>query len=374
MSKLMRTILIALCFTSLSGCSSTTGNTNRFAIYLVAVPNTDINQIILEDKPVLTAADIVSYDWNTHTMELTDGGLHSIPAPPKEVGVYGKPFVVVADGQRCYLGAFWATFSSLAYPGPVIELPLDTKTNSVIIRRAYPFETLDMKSDPRTDKRIFKVLSELHKLKQEDWTILFDGRDVSQWRGINSDTFPDKGWIVKDGVLFTDPNSNVHGDIITRKQYSDFELALEFKLTEKANSGIKYFVVESLSGGGKSGIGLEYQILDDDRHPDAKAGKNGNRTNGSLYDLIAAPADKPVKPIGEWNTARIIAKENTIEHWLNGKRIVEYKRDDPAFRKLVTESKYKGYPDFGLAEKGHILLQYHGDKVYFRNIRIRELQ
>jgi hypothetical protein len=184
---------------------------------------------------------------------------------------------------------------------------------------------------------------------QKDWTVVFDGRDVSQWRGIGSDTFPEKGWFVKDGLLITDPAPDAHGDIITRKQYGNFELTLEFKLTEKANSGIKYYVVEALSGNGKSGIGLEYQILDDAGHPDAKAGKNGNRTNGSLYDLIAAPADKPVKPIGEWNTARIIAKDMTVEHWLNGKRIVEYKRDDQAFRKLVAESKYKDYPDFGLA-------------------------
>jgi hypothetical protein len=209
---------------------------------------------------------------------------------------------------------------------------------------------------------------------QKGWMVLFDSRDVSQWRGINSDTFPDKGWIVKDGLLTTDPASGAYGDIITRKQYGNFELTLEFKLTEKANSGIKYFVVESLSGSGKSGIGLEYQLLDDAGHPDAKAGRNGNRTNGSLYDLIGAAADKPDKPIGEWNTARIIAKGMNAEHWLNGKKIIEYKRDDPAFRKLVAESKYKDFPDFGLSAKGHILLQYHGDKVYFRNIRIRELQ
>jgi hypothetical protein len=165
MFKLMRTILIILCFISLTGCNSTTSNPNRFAIYLIAIPNTDINQIILEDKPVLTAADIVSYDWNTHTMELTDRGLHSIPAT-KEVGVHGKPFVVVADGQRCYIGAFWATFSSLGHENPVIELPLDTKTNSVTIRRAYPSDKFGRGSDHRTDKRIFKVLSELSKLKQ----------------------------------------------------------------------------------------------------------------------------------------------------------------------------------------------------------------
>ena len=208
---------------------------------------------------------------------------------------------------------------------------------------------------------------------QNDWTILFDGKDVSQWRGINSDTFPDKGWVVEDGVLVRDPALGAPGDIITREQYSNFELVVDFKITEGANSGIKYYVVEALSAGGKAGIGLEYQVLDDDRHPDAKMGKNGNRTVGSLYDLIAAPADKPIKPVGQWNTARIVAKDMTVQHWLNGKKIIEYKRDDPAFRKLVAESKYKDYPSFGLAEKGHILLQDHGNKVFFRNIKIRKL-
>ena len=208
---------------------------------------------------------------------------------------------------------------------------------------------------------------------QKEWTVLFDGRDVSQWRGINSVSFPDKGWAVQDGILVRDPAQGSPGDIITREQYGNFELVVDFKITEGANSGIKYYVVEALSAGGKAGIGLEYQILDDARHPDAKLGKNGNRTVGSLYDLIAAPADKPIKPVGEWNTARIVANGMTVEHWLNGKKIVEYKRYDPAFRKLVAESKYKDIPDFGLAKKGHILLQDHGDKVYFRNVRIREL-
>ena len=208
---------------------------------------------------------------------------------------------------------------------------------------------------------------------QKGWTILFDGRDVSQWRGVNSDSFPDKGWLVQDCILIRDPALGSPGDIITRQQYGNFELVLEFKIAEKANSGIKYYVVEALSAGGKAGIGLEYQVLDDDRHPDAKMGKNNNRTVGSLYDLIAAPADKPIRPVGQWNTARIVAKDMKVEHWLNGKKIVEYKRDDPAFRKLVAESKYKDYPDFGLAPKGHILLQDHGDKVYYRNVRIREL-
>jgi hypothetical protein len=208
---------------------------------------------------------------------------------------------------------------------------------------------------------------------QKGWTILFDGKDVSKWRGVNSETFPDKGWIVKDGLLIRDPALGTPGDIITREQYGNFELVVDFKITEGANSGIKYYVVEALSGGSKAGIGLEYQVLDDDRHPDAKMGKNGNRTVGSLYDLIPAPKDKPIKPVGQWNTARIVAKDMTVQHWLNGKKIVEYKRDAPAFRELVVESKYKDYPNFGLAEKGPVLLQDHGNKVFYRNIKIRKL-
>jgi hypothetical protein len=208
---------------------------------------------------------------------------------------------------------------------------------------------------------------------EKSWTILFDGKDVSKWRGVNSDSFPENGWLVQDGALIRDPAQGSPGDIITREQYGNFELVVEFKITEGANSGIKYYVVEALSAGSRAGIGLEYQILDDDRHPDAKMGIKGNRKVGSLYDLIAAPADKPIKPVGEWNIARIVAKDMKVEHWLNGKKIVEYKRDDPEFRKLVAESKYKDYSDFGLAQKGHILLQDHGDKVYYRNVKIREL-
>ncbi len=206
--------------------------------------------------------------------------------------------------------------------------------------------------------------------QQAKWQTLFDGNDTSAWRGMNSQTFPEKGWYVEDGLLVRDPAQGSSRDIITREEYGNFEFELEFKLTEKANSGIKYLIVESLSKGG-AGLGLEYQILDDERHPDAKAGKGGNRTIGSLYDLIAARDDKPVKPIGEWNTARIVSKGMHVEHWLNGVKVLEFTRNDPAFRKLVAESKYKDIADFGLAEKGHILLQDHGDKVYYRNIRVR---
>ena len=198
-----------------------------------------------------------------------------------------------------------------------------------------------------------------------DWTILFDGSGTDAWQSSKSQAFPDK-WKVVDGALMFDPSIQGNGgDIITKDQYSDFELALEFKISEGANSGIKYYVV--------NGLGLEYQILDDAVHPDAKMGQNGNRTIGSLYDLIAARADKPVRPIGQWNTARIVAKDNRIQHWLNGKLILEYQRGSDAFNQLVAISKYKDAKGFGMAEKGPILLQDHNDKVWYRSIRIRPL-
>jgi hypothetical protein len=147
---------------------------------------------------------------------------------------------------------------------------------------------------------------------------------------------------------------------------------LDFKLTKGANSGIKYYVVEGLNSGAGSAIGLEYQLLDDENHPDAKLGVGGNRTIGSLYDLIPALPIRVVNPVGQWNNARIIAKNNRIEHWLNGKKIVEYERGTQIYRALVQKSKYAAYPDFGEAAEGHLLLQDHGNGVSFRNIKIRE--
>lgn len=205
------------------------------------------------------------------------------------------------------------------------------------------------------------------------WQTLFNGVDTHAWRGINTPDFPETGWTLEGGLLVRNPDQGRSRDIITKQEYSDFELEFEFMLTEGANSGVKYFVVESLSRGG-GGLGLEYQILDDARHPDARAGKDGNRTLASLYDLIPARADKPVMPVGQWNTARIVSVDKRVEHWLNGVKVLEYKRDDPAFRRIVAESKFKDNADFGLAEKGHILLQDHGDRVFFRNIRIREIE
>jgi hypothetical protein len=217
--------------------------------------------------------------------------------------------------------------------------------------------------------------------KKAGWKLLFDGKSSAGWRGAYKSAFPDSGWIVKDGtlnVLSSGGRESRHGgDIVTEDEYENFELTAEFKLTEGANSGIKYFVVEHQPKPAGSAFGLEFQVLDDDRHPDAKMGKNGNRTVGSLYDLIPAK-NKTVKPIGEWNQARIVVKGKHVEHWLNGKKVVEYERGSDEFRKLVAGSKYAADEynrrgRFGEAPKGHILLQDHGDAVSYKNIKIRVL-
>jgi len=209
------------------------------------------------------------------------------------------------------------------------------------------------------------------------WKLLWDGRTTNGWRGAREPGFPKEGWRIEDGALTVEETgggeSRAGGDIITEEQFSDFDLRLEFRITPGANSGIKYFVDAELSRGEGSAIGLEYQVLDDAEHPDAKMGRGGNRTLASLYDLVPAAADKPVRGIGEWNEARIVSEGAHVEHWLNGAKVVEYERGSPEFRALVAESKYKIWKNFGEKEKGHILLQDHGNRVSFRNIRIRLL-
>ena len=214
--------------------------------------------------------------------------------------------------------------------------------------------------------------------RKNGWKMLWDGKTTTGWRGARLDEFPERGWEISDGVLTVlssgGAESAAGGDIVTKEVYGDFELMVDFKITEGANSGIKYYVDTDLNKGPGSSIGLEYQILDDERHPDAKKGNHeGSRTLASLYDLIQASIDKPVNPIGEWNTAHIIAKDNHIEHWLNGMKVLEYERKSETYRKLVSESKYVKWPKFGEAEKGHILLQDHGDRVSFKNIKIRPI-
>ena len=226
-------------------------------------------------------------------------------------------------------------------------------------------------------------LSEIEK--EQGWSLLFDGKTSMGWRGAHKEHFPDGGWEIKDGVLSVlasgGGESENGGDIVTEEEYSAFELQLEFKPSTGANSGIKYFVTEGYlkEGEQRSAIGLEYQILDNDVHPDAKHGRDGNRTMASLYDLKTAKPNvigrNVPHHINGWNHARLIVfPDNRVEHWLNGYKVLEYTRGSAEFLDLVARSKYKDWESFGMAESGHILLQDHGDDVSFKNIKIRPLK
>ena len=222
--------------------------------------------------------------------------------------------------------------------------------------------------------------------KTDGWKLLWDGKTGKGWRSAKSDKFPEHGWTIQDGVLTVHDNKGEEsaggGDIITEQRYANFELTADFKLTPGANSGIKIFVQPDISPVDKvtgkktavgSAIGMEFQVLDDALHPDAKLGKDGDRKLGSLYDLIPAPADKATKPIGEWNSARILSEGKHVTFWLNGQKTVEFERGSENFRQHVAESKFKNIPEFGEWADGHILLQEHGNEVSFRNVKIREL-
>jgi len=210
----------------------------------------------------------------------------------------------------------------------------------------------------------------------EGWVSLFDGKTPEHFRGYNSETFPDKGWEIVDGTLHVMATGKGEagggGDIITKKMYKNFELSLEWKVSEGGNSGIFYLAQEKPDQPiWKSAP--EMQILDDEKHPDGKLGIDGNRAAGSLYDLI--PGNKEiVKPVGEWNHVKVLVYKGTVVHWVNGKNVLEYHLWTDDWNTMVLNSKFKDYEDFlNTAEVGYIGLQDHGDDVWFRNIKIKEM-
>ena len=222
------------------------------------------------------------------------------------------------------------------------------------------------------------------------WHLLFDGKTLSGWRGVGYDTVPTAHWVVVDGAIRKIPSGEVPrvadgrplvgGDLMTVDSFADFELSFEWKVTPGANSGVKYNVSEAMSlaqgGAGTQGgpthsaLGFEYQILDDDRHEDAKL---ANHRAGALYDLIAPGDKKQLRPVGEWNRSRVVLRGNHGEHWLNGAKVVEFDVGTARMDSLLAASKYKTISGFGQKRRGHIVLQDHGDEVYFRELKVRPL-
>jgi hypothetical protein len=210
----------------------------------------------------------------------------------------------------------------------------------------------------------------------DGWVLLFDGKTSTGWRSYGKSTFPEKGWVIEDGILHVQGSGKGEagggGDIITEKTYGNFEFSLEWKVSEGGNSGIFYLAQEKPDQPiWKSAP--EMQILDNAKHPDAKLGIDGNRAAGSLYDLIPGNFEA-VKPAGEWNKIKIMVYKGTVVHWVNDVNVLEYHLWTQDWKDMVANSKFKDYEDFiNPAEEGHIGLQDHGDDVWFRNIKIKKL-
>jgi hypothetical protein len=216
------------------------------------------------------------------------------------------------------------------------------------------------------------------KVEDEGWITLFDGTSTEGWRGYNQATFPEKGWEVVDGTLHCIGSgmgeAGGGGDIVYDKKFSNFDLKLEWKVSEGGNSGIFYLGQEGPEWDVIYKTAPEMQILDNERHPDAQAGKDGNRQAGSLYDLIPA-VPQNTKPAGEWNTVEIKVYQGSVWHIQNGETVLEYHLWTPDWNALVAGSKFPALnPDWAkVATEGYIALQDHGNDVWFRNIKIKEL-
>lgn len=215
----------------------------------------------------------------------------------------------------------------------------------------------------------------------DGWQLLFDGKSFEGWRGIGIDGVPEGHWKIVDGSIQKIASGDVPtkadgqpvkgGDLISKKTYQDFELMFEWKISEGGNSGVKYNVDEAISveNGWSGALGYECQVLDDEKHSD---NLNPTHRSGSLYDMIEAKG-KTVKPVGEYNSAKIVFNGNILEHWLNGKKVVEANTDSQEFEELFQKSKYHKHQKFTTHKNAHIVLQDHGNDCWYRNIKIKVL-
>tara|TARA_B100000029_G_scaffold212825_1_gene210841 strand:+ start:333 stop:1730 length:1398 start_codon:yes stop_codon:yes gene_type:complete len=263
---------------------------------------------------------------------------------------------------------------------------LPQNENKTVRWRNIVIKTDNLESERiRSDPTVPELSYLINKLSpgeiRRGWRLLWDGKTSKGLKTINGDPFAESGWAIKNGVLTIHGSDKVKGrplDIITEDLYSRFELELQFMISKGANSGIKYFVDPNLIANEGKAIGPEFQILDDAFHTDAKLGIKGNRTLGSLYDLIPAVnlsvsgRVKQFKGIEKWNNARIVVNNNHVSHWLNNEKVIEYDRHSQIFKSLISYSKYRNWSDFGQLPEGYILLQDHGNTVHFRSIKIKE--
>lgn len=202
--------------------------------------------------------------------------------------------------------------------------------------------------------------------KAAGWTLLFDGTSTKGWRAYKKQSFPTTGWKVEDGVL-KKVGGEQGGDIVTEKTFDNFDLVWEWRISPGGNNGLKYLVTEERAGA----PGHEYQLIDDDGHPDGKLG--AKRQTASFYDVLPPAAEKKLNKPGEWNQSRVLIQGNHVEHWLNGAKVLEYELGSDAVKAAVANSKFKNAPGFGTKINGHILLTDHHDECWFRNVKIREL-
>ena len=220
--------------------------------------------------------------------------------------------------------------------------------------------------------------------RQAGWKLLFDGKTMKGWQAYDPAVDPAKGWTIENGSLKNAKNNGRPGtgggDIVTVDRFTDFDLQFDWRISEGGNSGVKYLVHERTGAAGapmwdgddgRSAVGHEYQIIDDLHHADAAVGPD--RQTGALYSLIPPNSGKRLRPVGEYNESRILVQGKHVEHWLNGAKIVEYELDTPSLFAAIAKSKFKPVPGFGTKFKTRILLQDHGDEVWFRNVKIRDL-
>lgn len=201
------------------------------------------------------------------------------------------------------------------------------------------------------------------KEKADGWNLLFDGQSTKGWRSFKKTSFPEKGWVIKDGILQCVANAR-GGDIITEQVFNDFDLTWDWMLPPGANNGVKYFITEERN----SAIGHEYQMIDDATVKDPKT------STASFYEVLAPDKNKPLHPPGQWNHSRVLVQGNHVEHWLNGAKVLEYELGSDEVKAGVATSKFKDVKGFGTKIQGHILLTEHHDEANFKNIKIRELK